>query len=98
METIGATLKSIREKNEFLLQEVTEQTGIDKTLLSRIENGKRLPTKEQVKLLCNFYEASENEMIIQWLSDKIVYELQDEEFALTAVQVAEEIIKYLKSK
>ncbi len=88
----------MRERKQFLLQEVTEQTGIDKTLLSRIENDKRLPTKEQVKLLCYFYEASENEMVIQWLSDKIVYELQDEEFALTAIQVAEEKIKYLKSK
>lgn len=96
METIGATLKIIREKKQLLLQEVTEQTGIDKTLLSRIENDKRLPTKEQVKLLCTFYEASENDMIIQWLSDKIVYELQDEEFALSAMQVAEEKIKYLK--
>jgi len=94
MQTIGSTLKKIREDKKLLLQDVTSKTGINNSLLSRIENDKRLPTKEQVTQLCKYYKAQKNEIIIQWLSDKIVYEMQDEDLALTAVQVAEEKIKY----
>lgn len=97
MQTIGSTLKSIREEKGLLLQDVTSITGINKTLLSRIENDKRLPTREQVNLLCNYYQIQKNEIIVQWLSDKIVYEMQDEDLALAAMQVAEEKVTYLKA-
>ena len=94
MQTIGSTLKTIREDKGLLLQDLTIKTGINKTLLSRIENDKRLPTREQVNQLCKYYKVQKNEIIIQWLSDKIVYEMQDEDLALSAMQVAEEKIKY----
>ena len=94
MQTIGSTLKKIREEKKLLLQDVTIKTGINKTLLSRIENDKRLPTREQVNHLCKFYRVQKNQIIIQWLNDKIVYEMQDEDLALSAMQVAEEKIKF----
>ncbi len=94
MQTIGSTFKNIREERNLLLEDVTKKTGINKTLLSRIENGKRLPTREQVTQLGKYYKAEKNNLIVQWLSDKIVYEVQDEDFALEAMQVAEEKIKY----
>ena len=98
MQTIGSTLKSIREEKGLLLQDVTSITGINMTLLSRIENDKRLPTREQVNLLCNYYKVQKNEIIVQWLSDKIVYEMQDEDLALAAMQVAEEKVTYIKAQ
>jgi DNA modification methylase/DNA-binding XRE family transcriptional regulator len=94
MQTIGSTFKNIREQRKLLLEDVTKKTGINKTLLSRIENGKRLPTREQVTQLGKYYKAEKNNLIVQWLSDKIVYEVKDEDFALQAMQVAEEKIKY----
>lgn len=94
MQTIGATFKNIREESNQLLEEVTKKTGISKAVLSRIENGRRLPTREQVNLLCKCYKAEKNKLIIQWLSDKIVYEIQDEDLALPAMRVAEEKIRY----
>lgn len=93
MHTIGSTFKNIREKRKLLLEDVTQKTGINKTLLSRIENGKRLPTKEQVNLLGKYYKAQKNKIIIQWLSDKMVHEIQDEDLALPARITAEEKIK-----
>lgn len=98
MQTIGSTLKNIRENKSLLLEDVTSKTGINKTLLSRIENDKRLPTREQVNQLCKYYEIQKNEIIVQWLSDKIVYEMQDEVLALTAMQVDEEKIKYTEQQ
>jgi len=40
----------------------------------------------------------ENDLLVSWLSDKIVYEVADEDVALKALQVAEEKIRYQKSK
>jgi DNA modification methylase/DNA-binding Xre family transcriptional regulator len=94
MKTIGTTFKNIREERNLLLEDLTKKTGISKAVLSRIENGKRLPTREQVNQLCKYYKAEKNDIIIQWLSDKLVHEVQDEDFALQAMQVAEEKIKY----
>lgn len=94
MQTIGSTFKNIREERRLVLENVTKETGINKTLLSRIENGKRLPTREQVIQLGKYYNAEKNELIIRWLSDKVVYEVKDEEFALQAMQIAEEKLRY----
>ena len=94
MISTGTTFKNIREEQKLLLEDVTKKTGINKTLLSRIENGKRLPTREQLNLLCKYYKIEKDEIIVQWLSDKIVYEIKDEDLALPAMMVAEEKIKY----
>lgn len=94
MHTIGTTFKNIREERNLLLEDITKRTGISKAVLSRIENGRRLPTREQVNQLCKYYQAEKNEIIVQWLSDKLMYVLQDEDFALQAIHVAEQKIKY----
>lgn len=49
------TLKKLREKNELSLSEVAEKCGIDKSALSRLENGQHLnPT---INTLCRYAEA-----------------------------------------
>lgn len=97
-KTIGATLRELREAKGLLLREVGAKLSLDPTILSKIEQDKRMPTKEQVKSLANFYKDQKNEVIIAWLSDKLYYEVQDEDLALQAMQVAEEKIKYNKKK
>ena len=96
MHSIGLVLKEMREGKGFPLQEVHKKTKIDLTQLSRIENGKRLPTKEQALQLAAYYKCDKNKILINWLSDKVVYELKEEKFGLQALQVAEEIITYGK--
>lgn len=100
-KTIGIILRELRETKGLLLREVGAKLALDPTILSKIEQDKRMPTKEQVKSLADFYKEQKNEVIIAWLSDKLYYEVQDEDLALQAMQVAEEKIKYnakLKSK
>ena len=92
--SIGDTLKEIRETNGFHLQEVAEKTSINYTSLSRIETGKRLPTKPQVQSLAKFYNYSEQELIKQLISDKIIYEVQSEDLGLEGFHLAEQKLKY----
>jgi transcriptional regulator with XRE-family HTH domain len=96
LKTIGTTLRELRETKGLLLREVGAKLSLDPTILSKIERDERMPTREQVKALADFYKDQKNEVIIAWLSDKLYYEVQDEDLALQAMHVAEEKIKYNK--
>ena len=98
LKTIGTILRDLREAKGLLLREVGAKLSLDPTILCKIEQDKRMPTKEQVKALADFYKDQKNEVIIAWLSDKLVNEVQDEDLALQAMQVAEDKIKYLTKK
>ena len=98
MKNIGDTLRALRESKGLLLREVGAELSLDPTLLSKIERNDRMPTKEQVKALSEFYEDKKNEVVIAWLSDKLVYEVQDEDLGLIAMKVAEKKIEYLKTQ
>ena len=97
MKNIGQTLRELRESKGLLLREVGAALSIDPTLLSKIERNDRMPTNEQVSALSEFYQDKKNEVLIAWLSDKLVYEIQDEDLALAAMKVAEQKIEYLKT-
>lgn len=95
LKTIGTILRELREAKGLLLREVGSKLSLDPTILSKIERDERMPTREQVKALADFYKEQKNDVIIAWLSDKLAYEVQDEDLALQAMQVAEEKVKYL---
>jgi len=54
--------------------------------------------KSKSKHFPNFYEDKKNEVVIAWLSDKLVYEIQNEDLGLEAMKVAEQKIEYLKTQ
>ncbi len=96
LKTIGTKLRELREEKGLLLREVGAKLSIDPTILSKIERDERKATKSQIYAFSKFYKVKD-ELYITWLSDKLLYELRDEQFALQAMQVAEEKIKYNKS-
>ncbi|MCB0515545.1 MAG: helix-turn-helix transcriptional regulator [Bacteroidetes bacterium] len=95
MKSIGIILRELREAKGLLLREVGAKLSLDPTILSKIERDERMPTKEQVKALSDFYKEQKNDVIIAWLSDKLVYEVQGEDLALQALHLAEEKVKYI---
>jgi len=51
MNTLGAKIRAAREAKRLNQRELAERTGIDQSILSRIENGDREPSKEVAKVL-----------------------------------------------
>ncbi|MEI2760456.1 MAG: helix-turn-helix transcriptional regulator [Bacteroidia bacterium] len=98
LKNIAGIIRELREQNGLLLRQVAAEIEIDQGLLSKIERGERMPTKDQVIRLAKFYKVDLNEFLIAFISDKLVYELQDEEVALKAMQVAEKKINYINKK
>ena len=95
MPTFGETIKKYREEQQLPLRIVSAYLDIDQAVLSKMEHNKRTATKEQVKKLAKYFDADEKELLILWLSDRVVYEIRDEEYATDALKVAEQEIKYI---
>jgi transcriptional regulator with XRE-family HTH domain len=98
METVGHLLKAKREAKGLLLRQVAAYLDIDQAILSKIENGNRKPTKEQIPKLAEILGINKKELMVQFLSEKIAYEIADEDCATQALKVAEEKVKYIKAQ
>lgn len=96
-ETIGEKLRHIREEKELPLRKVAAVLDIDVSILSKMERGERKITKEVVLKLADIYDYNTDELLVSFLSDKILYEIQDEDLGIVALKVAEERAKYIKA-
>jgi len=90
-------LKNAREQKGLKTREVAQILSIDQALISKFESGLRRPTKEQVSKLAELLEIDFETLMIAWLKEKILYEIENEEFALKAITAAEQELKYKKS-
>ncbi|WKN40571.1 helix-turn-helix domain-containing protein [Tunicatimonas pelagia] len=98
MMSFGEIIRRAREEKKIILRKVAAELDIDQAIISKFERGERKPTKEQVLKFASFYDLNENELVIAWLSDKVVYDLAEEDYAQEALKAAEEKIQYIKSK
>jgi len=98
MKRVGETLRELRTKNHLLLREVASAIKIDQTLLSKIERDERLPTEQQVRSLSKFYKVEDSNILLAYLSDRVIHELEGQPLALKAIQLAEEKIQKAKRK
>jgi len=94
MDSLGETIRKLREEKELPLRTVAAYLDIDQAILSKIERGLRTATREQVVKLAAYFKVKESDLLVSWLSDKLVYELYGEQLALEALQVAEEKVAY----
>ncbi len=96
METFGDKIRIAREQGALFLRQVAAELAIDQAIISKFERGERKPTREQVLKFAKFYKLNKDELLIAWLSDKVAYEIGDENLACEALKVAEEKIKYVQ--
>lgn len=80
-------------------RELAQLVGVDQALISKFENGERVPTEDQIKKLERLLHIEDNQLSILWLKTKILNELNQHPFASEALQlVQEEIETYEKSQ
>lgn len=94
MKSLGEIIRRMREEKGEPLRVLAAHLQIDQAIMSKIETGQRKPTREQVVKLAKFFGADEREMLIAWLSDRIVYTIEDESLAKEALKMAEEKVAY----
>src|SRR5882757_9316463 len=94
MKYLNQILKEGRITKGLLSREVATILDIDQALISKFENGSRKPTRKQIIQFSEIYDISEKELLVPWLTEKIVYELQEEEYGAEALTLAEDIVLY----
>lgn len=94
MESFEEIIRRCRLEQKLPLRKVAAYLDIDQAILSKIERGKRKATRNQVLELAQFFRIDQENLLVAWLSDKIVSELAEENSSLQVLQVAEEKISY----
>ncbi len=97
MKTTGEIIREQREANGLLLRQVAGKLDVDVAILSKIERSERTATRQQIIKLAEILKLNEDNLLIQYLSEKIAYEIADEDLANEALKVAEERVEYLKA-
>lgn len=97
-KTFGETVKKLREEKQLPLREVAEALKIDTSMLGKIEKNNRKPTKQLIGKFAQYFNVSDKDLMIAFISDTVVYQLMDEEdFAVEVLKLAEKKVKYLKT-
>jgi Fic family protein/DNA-binding XRE family transcriptional regulator len=86
-------IKNARIKKSLTHRELAQLMGIDQALISKFESGTRKPTKPQLVQLSAILQLDLHELKVQWLKEKVLYEIGDDALALEVFKVAEQEIK-----
>lgn len=99
METkMNTYLKTLRTLQKMKMHEVVDLTGIDQALLSRFENGSRVPSNDHLEALARCYKVDFNELKKYQLVEKVYQILANEPMGYEAWMAAEPRIEYLATK
>ncbi len=94
MKSLGELLKEKRQESGLILRKVAAIVDIDQSLISKFEKNERIPTKQQITRLADFYQLEIKELLIKWYFQKIYDVLEDQEDAIQILKVAEARIAY----
>jgi transcriptional regulator with XRE-family HTH domain len=97
METVGQIIRAKREILGLLLRQVASYLDIDQAILSKIERNERKPTKDNIIKLAEILKLDKEDLLVQFISDRIAYEIAGEDCANKVLKVAKQKVKYLKS-
>lgn len=94
MKNFGETIRQLREQKGLLLRQLAAALEVDTALVSKLERGERKAQREQVSKLATFLQVPEENLLIVWLSDKVIDALGEEPLALKALKITEKRIKH----
>lgn len=98
MKQVGEIIREKREEKDWLLRHLAAELDIDQALLSKIERGERKATKEQIHKFETVLGLKKGELMLQFLSENIAYEIVEEKNALDVLHVAEDKVEYLRKQ
>ncbi len=88
-------IRQLREQKQMLQRQLASALEIDTPMYSKIERGDRPAKREQVVILAKILSTNETELLILWLADKILGEIEAEnELAERALKIAQQTLKH----
>lgn len=92
--SFGEYIRELRESANLPLRKVAAELDIDTSTLSKIEKNERNANEQIIDGISRIFRIDKSELKLRYLSDKITYQLLDEDNGLQILKVAEEKIKY----
>ncbi|MEX2565532.1 MAG: helix-turn-helix transcriptional regulator [Cyclobacteriaceae bacterium] len=96
--SFGEHIRMLREQRGLPLRKVAAALDIDPSTLSKIERGERSANREMVAILAQQFDEDKDHLTLMLVSDRVAYELLDEKDPNQILKVAEEKLRYLKTK
>lgn len=94
MERFGDHIRRLRENRGEPLRKVAAYLDIDQAILSKIERNQRKLKKALVEKLAVHFEIDKKELLVKWMTDRVLQEIEHEEYAGEVLKVAEEQVAY----
>lgn len=98
MKMLGNIVREARQDQKLTIRHVAKIMGIHPTFLGRIELSQKQPTRRHVLELSEILKTDQDELIANYLSERIVWKIKNERLALQAISLAEQKIKWLDAQ
>ncbi len=96
--TFGERIRKLRKEQELPQRKVAALLDIDTSLLAKYERNERHPSKELINKIAAIFMVDYTELANEVLSDKIAYQILEEEADTKILRVAEIKVEYLKQQ
>ena len=98
MHKFGSLIRTKREESGMLLRHLAAKLDIDTAMLSKIERGERTAKRDHVDGLIEILKLDKENAKTLWLADQLYAMISEEDEAIKALHVAEEQVKYNRTK
>jgi transcriptional regulator with XRE-family HTH domain len=98
LTTFGERIRKLREEQELPQRKIAALLDIDTSLLAKYERNERHPSKELITKIAELFKIDSSELVNEVLSDKIAYQILEEEADTKILRVAETKVEYLKQQ
>lgn len=96
-ENLGGYIRQLREQAGMPLRKLAALLDIDQSTLSKLERGERPVNRQMIPIIASTFNVDEKEMIVQFMSKKVAYQLADEKYAKDILIAAEQELNYANS-
>jgi transcriptional regulator with XRE-family HTH domain len=97
-QAIGQYLRELRTSEGFTLTQMGAKLGMDSGALSKIENGKKLLDSSFLPIIAEIFNLNLETLKSEFFAEKIAYELIENSCNENTLKLAEEKVKYIKTK
>lgn len=97
-ESFGEFIKRLRTENNLTLTQLGAKLGVDSGALSKIENGKKKIDERILPKLANSFKLNLSEIRDEFFSERIAYDIFSKKCSEKVLILAEEKVKYIKTK
>jgi len=90
---LGKRIKELRESKCLFLREIGAALELDNAFISKVENEEKPLPKKHLEKLAEFLNVSLEELLVLWLSDKMIELLKDEPMAEQALKMTQKRLR-----